>query len=408
MDRRRYLKQFLIILGGNGAAQLVNLASYPLLTRIYSPHEFGIFAMFVAGSAVPAIIACGRFEYTITTARSVARHGALWLSLAIACVAGLVSAVGGLIYWNMVGQDGGLLIATCFGLTVALSGAGSALSMYLLRHDRFRARSAAILVRTFGAVAVQLGLGLISATAAFLILGFVAGLVAQTGVLAWVTWQKLKPQSPRLRDMRASFWRYRRQIAVDLPSSLIAGLAINLLTFILAALYDARIVGLYAVGNRLAMAPLQLINEALSQIFFQNAARARESKGHFWQEIKLGLMVSAALSVVVAGLLLLLARPFVTIFLGPQWVMSADMLTVLAPMLALSGVAMSIATTVFVLRRAHWLLIHNVATVATSFAAFAIGSEFGLTPIAFLAVASLLLAIEHAIFGALLVRAARP
>jgi hypothetical protein len=67
---------------------------------------------------------------------------------------------------------------------------------------------------------------------------------------------------------------------------------------------------------------------------------------------------------------------------------------------------MSIATAVFVLRSAHWLLIHNVATLVLPIAAFALSSFLALGPIGFLGIASGLLTLEYACFGAFLAVAA--
>jgi hypothetical protein len=83
------------------------------------------------------------------------------------------------------------------------------------------------------------------------------------------------------------------------------------------------------------------------------------------------------------------------------------MLIVLAPMLAIRGLSMSIATTVFVLRSTHWLFVQNLATVLIPVAAFAAAWLLHLSPIAFLGIASAMLAVDYAIFGMFLAFAAR-
>jgi O-antigen/teichoic acid export membrane protein len=407
MDRRQYFKHFMIILTGNGAAQAVNLLSYPLLTRLYTPHEFGVFAMFVAASAVPGAIACGRFDLAVTTAPKAGRYGILWLCAAIAAAVGLLSIGAAALYWQLSGRGTGMLLPLLLGLSVTLTGVCSAQSMFLMRHDRYRAQSLSVLTRTGGAVLAQIGLGLVAATAMSLILGFVFGLLAQALLLAGVIWLRLDPRWPRLRDMRAMFFRFRHQVAVDIPSTLIAAFSLNLLTFLLAALYDTRTVGFYSIGNRLAIVPLALFNDALSQTFFQKAARAKETKGHFWDEMKFSLVTSALLSVAVLAGIVLLARPFITMYLGRQWAPSADMLIILAPMLAVRSLTMSIGTTVFVMRSAHWLFIHNVANVVTTLSAYGISVWLGLSALNFLIVASALLTIEYALFAVFLIAKAR-
>jgi hypothetical protein len=83
------------------------------------------------------------------------------------------------------------------------------------------------------------------------------------------------------------------------------------------------------------------------------------------------------------------------------------MLIILAPMLAVRSLTMSIATTVFVMRAAHWLLIHNIANVLTTLAAYAIAALLGLSSLKFLMVASAMLTIEYALFATFLIFKAR-
>jgi len=407
MDRRLYLKHFMIILSGNSAAQAANLLSYPFLARLYTPHEFGIFAMFVAAAAIPSAVACGRFDLAVTTAPRWGRFGILWLCVAIAGGAGLLSALGAAVYFQLSATAVGPAWPILLGLSVFLTGVCSAQSMFLMRHDRYRATSSSLLVRTGGAVVVQIALAFVAATAFSLIVGFVFGLLAQALMLAAVIWRRINPSRPKMRDMRAMFFRFRRQVMVDIPSTLIAAFSLNLLTFLLSGLYGTRTVGFYSIGNRLAVVPLQLFNDALGQTFFQKAARGHEARGHFWDEMKFSLVTSGLLSVGVLIAILLLARPFITIYLGAQWAPAGDMLVIMAPMLAIRSLTMSIGTTVFVLRSAHWLFIHNVANVLVTLAAFAIARFMHLSSLQFLEVAATFLAMEYAAFGLFLIATAR-
>ena len=194
---------------------------------------------------------------------------------------------------------------------------------------------------------------------------------------------------------------------VDVPSTFVAALSLNMLTFILSSLYGQAVVGLYSIGNRIAVMPLQLFNDALSQVFFQKAARAQEERGHFWPEMKYNLLTSGAISVAVLIAISLLARPFIKLYLGSEWVGAADILLILAPMLAVRSLCMSIATAVFVLRRPHWLLAHNIAGVLVLGLAYLVGANGPLAVNEFLMWASALLMTEYTVFAALLVWAAR-
>lgn len=408
MDRRQYLKHFMIILSGTTAAQAVNLLSYPFLARLYSPEAFGAFAMFVAAAAIPSAIACGRFDLAILTAPRAGRFGIFWLSVLVSAGMGLASAVLSVAYWAFYARGIELLLLPLLlGLCVFLTGACSAMMYALMREDRFRASSSSLVTRIGGTVVVQLALAAVAPSGLSLSLGFASGLVAQALFLLIVHARTSGVPRFRRRDVRAMARRFRRQVAVDIPSTLIAAFSLNLLTFILAGLYGQRVTGFYSIGNRLAITPLQLFNDALGQTFFQKAARAQEAKGHFWDEMKFSLLTSGLISLGVLAAILLFARPFIILYLGRQWAPAADMLVILAPMLAMRSLAMSIATTVFVMRAAHWLFIHNVANVGVTIAAWGIASLLGLGPVAFLGVAALMIGLEYTAFALFLIWASR-
>jgi O-antigen/teichoic acid export membrane protein len=320
---------------------------------------------------------------------------------------GVASIVGGAVYWLLIASKPDALMPLLLGTCVFLTGFCTASSLYLMRHDRYRVSSFSVVLRTGGAVTIQIALAFVSATAFSLILGFILGIAAQALVLGWSIWTQVPPGRPRAGPMRAMFRRFRKQVTVDIPSTFIAAVSLNLLTFILSALYGQAVVGLYAIGNRIAGMPLQLFNDSLSQVFFQKAARAQQERGEFWHEMKFNLMTSGALSVAVLVGIWLFARPFITLYLGHKWAGAADMLLILAPMLAVRCLCMSIATAVFVLRRPSWLFIHNIAGVLVLACAFTIGRLAHPTVNQFLVMASGLLILEYGAFAAILVWAAR-
>jgi O-antigen/teichoic acid export membrane protein len=177
--------------------------------------------------------------------------------------------------------------------------------------------------------------------------------------------------------------------------------------FLLQFLYGIRAVGFYSVGQRIAVLPLQLFNDSLSQVFFQRAARAQEARGEFWREFRFTLLASSAISLVMLIGLVLFAKPVVALYLGARWDMAGTILVILAPMLALRSVTMSLATTVFVIKRPEWLFAHNVASVAAIALAFGIAWVGGSDLIGFLELLTLLQGAEYLAFGAVLGTAAR-
>jgi O-antigen/teichoic acid export membrane protein len=394
MDRRQYLRHFAMLFSGTVAGQALNLASYPLLARIYSPAAFGAFATFIAATAVPGAIACLRFDLAVPTAPKWGRFAILWLCVFISAAAGLISILGSAVYWLAVERTFNPMLPVLFGLTIFITGFCLAATLYLMRHDQYRSTSVSAVARTGATALTQLGLGLFSPSSFSLIVGSVVGLIVQGFMLAWAMRVHARPRPPRRSQMLALFRRYRRQVAVDIPGTILAIGSMNMPTFVIAALFGQRIVGYYGFAQRIAILPLQLFNDSLSQVFFQKAARAHEESGHFWPELRFNLIATTLVSLGTVAGIWLFAKPVVALYLGSQWSPVATMLIVLAPMLGIRSVAYSITPSIFVLRRVHWRFIHFVIEAVLHAICYAVAIAEGLSSIQYLMLLSALFGLE--------------
>ena len=394
MDRRQYLKHFAMLFSGTVASQILNLASYPLLARIYSPAAFGAFATFVAATAIPSSVACLRFDLAVPTAPNWGRFAILWLCTFSSAAAGIICVLGSAAYWLIAEGSFNPWLPLLFGIAIFATGFCLAATLYLMRHDQYRSTSVSAVARTGGTALIQLGFGVLSPTSFTLIFGYVLGSLVQGIVLAWSMWRHVRPRRPRRSHMLVLFRRYRRQVAVDIPGTLLAIGSMNMPTFVIAALFGQRIVGYYGFAQRIAILPLQLFNDSLSQVFFQKAAKAHEESGHFWPELRFNLAATGLVSLGTVAGIWLLAKPVVALYLGAQWLPVATMLIVLAPMLGIRSVAYSITPSIFVLRRVHWRLAHFVIEGILHALCYAAAIFQGLNAIQYLMLVSLLFALE--------------
>ena len=184
-----------MLFSGTVAGQALNLASYPLLARIYSPAAFGAFATFIAATAVPGAIACLRFDLAVPTAPKWGTFAILWLCVFISAAAGLISILGSAVYWLAVERTFNPMLPVLFGLTIFITGFCLAATLYLMRHDQYRSTSVSAVARTGATALTQLGLGLFSPSSFSLIVGSVVGLIVQGFMLAWA--MRVRPGARR-------------------------------------------------------------------------------------------------------------------------------------------------------------------------------------------------------------------
>jgi O-antigen/teichoic acid export membrane protein len=188
-SRAGYVRHVVTLAGGAALAQVLPLLAAPVLTRLYTPADFGVLSMYVAWLSALAVLATARYEMAIVLPES--RRAAinlLSLSLSISIALSLLT---GLLLWPAPHFWAALvhepevepwLVLLPFSLLLA--GAMQAWTNWNIRNERFRANAAGRLAQAAGLISVQLGCGLFAKWLGEggLILGQFAGQLASHGI----------------------------------------------------------------------------------------------------------------------------------------------------------------------------------------------------------------------------------
>ena len=69
LPQSAYARNVLTLMTGTTLAQAIPIAISPILTRLYSPEEFGRFQLFASVATNLAVLGCGRYEFALPLAR---------------------------------------------------------------------------------------------------------------------------------------------------------------------------------------------------------------------------------------------------------------------------------------------------------------------------------------------------
>ena len=137
------VKKAVVLAGGTGIAQLISIAALPILVRIYSPREFGIFALFSAVSWMAAVVATWQLEHRVIL-QGADRRAALLVQLictwGIAVAAALSAVFIGLLLSHALVLPSGLSttsLAFLLFLTVSGISLTQAMRAWLIRLGAF-------------------------------------------------------------------------------------------------------------------------------------------------------------------------------------------------------------------------------------------------------------------------------
>lgn len=364
------LRATLTLLAGGALAQLLPLLLGPLLTRLYTPQEFGLYQLFAAVAANLAVVACARYEFALPLAQDDAEAHellslSLWLLLASVALAALIALA-----WALAsGQRWPLWLP----LAVAVLGALSLATLAATRALRFKALAASRALQHGGAALGQAAAGLAGAGLAGLI---VAPLLAALAALALLR-LRVTGWSRVARSRLAVVARRHRDFPLlNTPHAFAGALQDTLAVALIAAMQGAAAAGFWALALRYLKAPATLVGAAVSQALYpalgQHGASA-EGRAAV-RRVMLVLALLAAPLVV----LLWLAGPwlFAWVF-GEPWRASGELARALAVYIGAHFVASPLSVVSMAWGAQAWALKLALVGQALFVAALGFGLAWG-------------------------------
>jgi O-antigen/teichoic acid export membrane protein len=370
------------IASGTLIAQAAALAVSPIVSRLFSPDDFGAFAVYVAVLGVLIPIASLRYEMAIPVVSDDDEAAAVF-RLAGVILVGVVALFAGtamlrLPVASLLGLPASSPVPLLLPLGLLLAGLVQLTSAWAIRRRAYPGLAAARIMQgatQAGAQVVAGGIGMPAGLIGADLLGRLAGLL----MLARRTnapWKQLVPGTAALPAMRIAAQRYRGFALLTGPAGLFNALVLALPAVMIVRLFGIEAGGGYGFGLRLFAAPLTLASQAVGQVFQAEAASALRDGGN-----ALALFDRAASRLVVGGLLLAgvaVAAPwfFPPVF-GPEWEPAGRMMRLLAPTFAAEAVVSPLSTSAILARRPELELgasLLRVVVVVAVFAAAAIGT----------------------------------
>lgn len=327
----RALMDALHLGSGTALAQAINFLALLWISRLYQPEAFGGFAMFSSVAWLATVLATGQYEHLIMQLRT--RAGALHLAAFIVMLcAGVAALAGGAVWACAVAEMPGVPLPELFHwlpLTVFMIGTNQSLRYLSLGREKFEAVGLGVLVMAAASNAVAVALASDGESAGGLVVGQLAGYVANNLVLA----RALRGSFPEVRfrarhALRLGRCLWPRSASLTLAYGSRTAFA-RLPTLIVAALGDERILGAYALAERLVSAPVTIVARTFSDVFRQRASVLWKQRGDLGALVARTLSSGAAIAIPAYLVAVLAAPAAFAFFFGPDWRIAGEIARVL-------------------------------------------------------------------------------
>lgn len=366
---------------GTIIAQAVPVAVAPILTRIYSPADFGVFAIYMAIVSIIGIVATGRYELAImlpseeTDAANVAVLSlltAIFVSLLALFVVFLFNSP----ITRLIGNpevSGWLYLVP---VSVLMTGISQAANYWNTRKKAFRRLSLSRILRSGGAAGTQLTLGYNSGLSGGLIVGSLCGQCVSILTLIIINWREDRKLAKTISKNRilGNAKRFENFPKMSTLGALTDTAASQMPVFFVAKIFGAAATGMFSLTFRVLNMPMAVISSSISQALFQKVAVLNNKQ----PELLFNFILKTF------ALLLLIAIPFAVLIsrfgmelfsfvFGKNWAMAGNMAATLSVAIAVrftvSPLSSVLALNDNVGKAVRWQLLYFFTITATLSAA---------------------------------------
>lgn len=361
------------LLSANVIAQAIGLLVYPILTRLYSPEDFGLLNLFSSIAGVMALLATAEYQYAIVLPKEDGKacslvHLCLLLLFAVTGIVVLslpfAEPLANLFNTPSLAHYWYLLPALVFGL-----GLWNILNYWYIRKSAFaRVSGYQITQSVFSAVSkISFGTlgwlrgGMIFAT----VLSPLLSLLFSVG-LAWKKYlQELRfVDILQIKSVAKEFSNFPK---FNLPHSLVNMVGLSLPIWVLTPHFGLEEVGRLSLAMMAAFIPLNILARACYQVLFQRVSeqvQLRRSIRGLLRKFVCWMSVAVVVGLAVVYFFL---PQMVAILFGAEWIETATIIKALYPFLLFTPLCGTLCflSDVFAKQKiAMWLEIGYVTCMA--------------------------------------------
>lgn len=376
------LDAFMTLGTGQVWAQIAQLAFIPVLTRLYTPAQYGEFAVFSLVSTTAMAFCTWRYEMAIVLAEDDAKGRDLFALTVLLSVIGALAAYmsaawagggEGLLGYAWSARTSGLLASA-----MLLQALYTAMGYWLLRVKAFRLEARGRMILAAGVGVSQAAAVLAPGIGNGLIAGYVAGYaMAVAGLSCWVvSTGRAVAGRVEVRGMLAMARRYRRFPQLSTWEVFAARAVLLLPPMLLAHFFGTASAGLFSLARNVFNIPLSLITEPASKIFLVKARETAADSGALGGLCRRWIWRLALPGVPVLGCIAWLAPTVFGGVFGEEWVEAGPYMLALLPITLARFVVVPIMPSLVVLERQRFMLLWQVVLAVVVMIGYSLLSLF--------------------------------
>jgi O-antigen/teichoic acid export membrane protein len=371
-------------MSGTVIAQSIPILCAPLLTRFFTPDEFGLFANFMIITAFISVFISGKYELAIILP---SRHQEAVNILSLSCILALFFSIILFFLFFFLGKPiASLFRADTFSNILWLIPVSAFLGMvylifneWCIRKKMFATLSKNKISNTSGIAGSSLLFGFIKMPQG-LLWGQITGQLVSSSLAIYRVLKEDRHlfKYVTLRKMKYFLRKYVDFAKFNIPGQLINTLGGLLPILIITAKFGMYEVGLFSLSERVLGTPLTFIGNAFKDVFKQRAAEEYSTNGNCFAIYKKTIISLLGIAILPFTVLFITAPWLFSMVFGQEWAVAGEYARILCVMYLINFLFMP-TSWMFVIAEKQkweffWQVLFLISTVIVLIAGILIGN----------------------------------
>ena len=306
-------------------AKVIAVAALPLITRLYTPAEYGIYALYVATISFASVFFSGRYELAVLLPKKNSEaSNLLAVSLAlcgiftIICL--LLILLGKGVFLKIGGEKDFSLFIPYLPFALFFLSVNTVFSFWFLRQKAYTIQSTNRVIVAGVTAGCQLLAGWIDTGARGLVYGHIIGLAAGVGFFSVHLFKfNFMISDLSWADMKKFATRYKKFPLLSVWDVFANRFALFIPVWLLTMFYSPSVAGLFSMARNIYGIPTSLIGEPVSRVFLQKAGEEVAKSGTTHRLVRQTFLTVTGISFICIGGIALCAPFAFGIVFGKQW-----------------------------------------------------------------------------------------
>jgi len=381
--KSEFSRNVLTLMTGTTIAQAIPIAISPILTRLYTPEDFGVFALYMSIASIIAIIATGRYELAIMLPKK--DEDAFNIMILSIIISFFISFISFLMVFFFNSQITALLGNPKISnwlyfipITVLLTGIYQSFNYWLNRKKQYKRLATSKVIQSGTTASINVAMGFGGFGSGGLIIGGVLGQGVATSMLGKFMWNEDKNRLKQFKKIKMIALAKKYQ---KFPKLLIFAHGINIASaqmpiILLSSLFSVIFSGYYVLIKRVIGLPMSIIASSISDVFIQQAShdyvKINNCKKVYLSTLKKLLFLSLFPFIVFY----FMAPDFFALIFSEKWRIAGEYAQILTPMFFLQFITSPLSKMFIIAERQDLDLYWQILLFILVIISFYVGKYF--------------------------------